>query len=493
MKTTKLENINLIELFSFIYELDYKYSLDFISQNIKPFDYKSFIIFICTFLINNPHLISNIIKKYGLEKEFSTISNDVLKVIELFICNGTLRMEIVRTYIASLKQEDLIDPYLYKCYNDTHYISNPSAALTTAGYQKHINERSNKALLSLIENKPISLSSEQIKRIPLEWDTNKNVTRHISLRSLINNCIKNFDKTITLNVEDINELKFLGEGVKKQTVVLIGKDSCIVSDKGKKLSNQDSAIIMNHPKLPEFKMIAVADGMGGMASGEKFSAKVIEKLRGWFFNFPIAIDKYNSDNYYVEVYKSLKESISNIDKELALELKGINGGTTLALAIICGKQTILLNIGDSRIYNYTSDGLNLLTSDQTYIWNDNVSVDILRFHKYSNTIHNYIPKGIREEDWYKHIETDKLGYLVLCTDGVSDMHNMDSFRNILTQNIESVDASARNLVKHAVSNDSHLPDDRVDNLELYNKVLSAGKDNATVAIQRVNTKRLIRG
>ena len=38
MKTTKLENINLIELFSFVYELDYKYSLDFISQGIKPFD-----------------------------------------------------------------------------------------------------------------------------------------------------------------------------------------------------------------------------------------------------------------------------------------------------------------------------------------------------------------------------------------------------------------------------------------------------------------------
>jgi hypothetical protein len=70
---------------------------------------------------------------------------------------------------------------------------------------------------------------------------------------------------------------------------------------------------------------------------------------------------------------------------------------------------------------------------------------------------------------------------------------MDSFRNILTQNIESVDASARKLVKHAVSNDSYLPDDRVDNLELYREVLPAGKDNATVAIQRVNSKRLIRG
>lgn len=402
-------------------------------------------------------------------------------------------MEIVRTYIANLKQEDLIDPYLYKCYNDTHYVSNPSAALTIAGYQKHINERSNKALLSLIENNPISLSSEQIKIIPLEWDPNRNVTRHISLRGLINNCIKSFNKTITLNVEDINELKFLGEGVKKQTVILVGNDSCIVSDKGKRLNNQDSAIIMNHPKVQKFRIIAVADGMGGMASGEKFSAKVIEKLREWFFNFPIAIDKYNSDNYYIEVYKSLKECISNIDKELDLELKGINGGTTLALAIICGKHTILLNIGDSRIYNYTSDGLCLLTSDQTCIWNENIDIDILRFHKYSNEIYNYIPKGIRDDDCYKHIETDKLGYLVLCTDGVSDMHNMNSFRNILTQNIDSADASARKLVKYAVSNDSHLPDDRVDNLELYNEVLPAGKDNATVAIQRVNTRRLIKG
>ena len=49
------------------------------------------------------------------------------------------------------------------------------------------------------------------------------------------------------------------------------------------------------------------------------------------------------------------------------------------------------------------------------------------------------------------------------------------------------------LVKHAVSYDSHLPEDNRVDLDLYYEVLSAGKDNATVAIQRVNARRLIRG
>lgn len=493
MKTTKLENINLIELFSFVYELDYKYSLDFISQGIKPFDYRAFVAFVCNFIMNNPDLLSDILRKYNLEKEICYISSDILRVIEFFISSGTLRMEIIRMYIVSLKQDDPIDPYLYKCYKDTHYYNNPSAELTNAGYQKIIEERYNRAFLSLMENKPVSLSSEQIKRIPLEWNTNQVVTRCVSLKYIINDYIKSFNKVTTLNVEDIGELKFFGDGVKKQTIVLVGKDSCIVSDKGKRLSNQDSAIIMNHPKVSEFKLIAVADGMGGMASGEKFSAKVIDKLREWFFNFSVTEDIYNNDEYYIVVYNALKECINNINNELALEFKGVNGGTTLALAIVCGKHTILLNIGDSRIYNYTVNGLNLLTEDQSYVWNDKINVDTLRFHKYSNAIWNYLPKDVRAEDRYTHIETDKLGYLVLCTDGVSDMMEMSTFRNLLEQNTHSVKGAASGLVKYAVSYDSYLLEENEVDLCLYNDVLSAGKDNATVAIQRVNTKRLIRG
>lgn len=492
METIKLKNINLIELFSFVYELDYKYSLNFIGQGLKPFDYRNFVNFVCNFLMNNSNLISDIIKKYKLEQELKEISTDILKVIEFFIGNGTLRMEIVRTYIASLKQDDLIDPYLYKCYKETHYLNNSSDILTSAGYQKIMEERSNKAFLSLMRNEPVNLSSEQLQSIPLEWNMNRVVTSKCSLKNIIKECIKNFNKVTTLNIGDIGELKFLGEGVKKQTVILAGIDSCIVSDKGIKLNNQDSAIIISHPKIREFKLVAVADGMGGLASGEKFSAKVIEKLRNWFFEFSVTDELYTNEDYYVIVCRALKKCINSINRELALELKGINGGTTLALAIICGKHTILLNIGDSRIYNYTVSGLTLLTKDQSYVWEGKVDVDILRFHRYSNAIWNYLPKDTRSDDQYMHIETDKLGYLVLCTDGVSDMINMVSFKNILAQNTHSVAETTRALVKYAVSHDSYLPEGSGVDSTLYNSILMAGKDNATAAIQKVNTRKLIK-
>ena len=52
---------------------------------------------------------------------------------------------------------------------------------------------------------------------------------------------------------------------------------------GKRRSNQeDSVLIMEHPQNKDFKILVVADGMGGGVDGEKVSTYVVQEIAKWF-------------------------------------------------------------------------------------------------------------------------------------------------------------------------------------------------------------------
>ena len=258
-----------------------------------------------------------------------------------------------------------------------------------------------------------------------------------------------------------NNLLFSGAKHTDKRMIIAGLDSCIVSDVGERIYNEDSALIVRHPKIPEFKLIAVADGMGGGQSGEKFSSETIKKLEQWFSRIEVSEADFKSSEYYKTVYASLRECIINIDKELKASL-GTNGATTLAAAVVCGDYTILLNIGDSRIYNYFDGNLICLTEDQKKFMSAN--------NKYGLT--NFLPAdgitAFRYNDSYKYIPTNSLGYLVLCTDGVHGVLADSIISDVLLKNSDSTNNMASRLVEYAVASDCE-----------YNH------DNTTVAVVRI--------
>lgn len=296
----------------------------------------------------------------------------------------------------------------------------------------------------------------------------------------------------TQGCNEPDELIFLGGETRSNTVVLAGSDSCIVSDVGNRTYNQDSALVMRHPTMPDFKLVAVADGMGGLENGAEFSAKTIRKLRTWFSNLH-PMEK--GDNYCPSnpslVQESLRRCISNIERELREELYGINGGTTLAAAVICKDHIVLLNIGDSRIYNYNNNQLTLLTEDQSQAWRGPEYVDLSRFSTRAQYITNSLPGRnyfSRRRDSYKIIPKEAIGHLVLCTDGVSDMLSQEMMKNIMYQNQNSIEGATSRLVEYALVHNAYLDETPVDDYDEYYEMLPAGKDNATVAVVGVKKR-----
>jgi serine/threonine protein phosphatase PrpC len=108
------------------------------------------------------------------------------------------------------------------------------------------------------------------------------------------------------------------------------------------------------------RLLAVADGMGGMAAGEVASNIVVAALA------PLDEDVTGSD-----LVDALKESISAANQQLrdAVEdnpaLEGM--GTTLTAMLFSGNRIGLVHVGDSRAYVLRDGELTQLTRDDTYV------------------------------------------------------------------------------------------------------------------------------
>ena len=106
--------------------------------------------------------------------------------------------------------------------------------------------------------------------------------------------------------------------------------------------NEDTAISISHPKNKKIKLLLVADGMGGRDHGEIASNFVANSIKKWFQQKSPAVLK---DTELTE--KLLKRYIKTLNTSLIKKYGEDNLGTTLTVAIVNLKETLILNVGDS--------------------------------------------------------------------------------------------------------------------------------------------------
>lgn len=135
----------------------------------------------------------------------------------------------------------------------------------------------------------------------------------------------------------------------------------------KKKTNQDSCLIMKaKTDIGDVLLAVVCDGMGGLAKGEVASSNVIKAFSNWFENtLPSILGGGNIKN---EVFNSWENLVLDMNKKISTygRSQGISLGTTVASLLFVGSEYFIMNIGDSRVYNF-SDKVYQLTKDQTFI------------------------------------------------------------------------------------------------------------------------------
>ena len=223
------------------------------------------------------------------------------------------------------------------------------------------------------------------------------------------------------------------------------------TDIGGRENNEDSYYID-----PRHRFAILADGMGGHAAGETASSIAVSTLRK-MLSVPIENEKQLIDLLNRGVQEANREIFRQSEENF--KLRGM--GTTLSLVYILGKKLYYVNVGDSRIYGYR-EALFQISKDDSFVnyllEMGDISEEEARVHPKKNVLTEALgtAKGIDFE--IRTLPLD-MSYIILCSDGLSDVADIEEIEKTLLADKKDV---AKRLVRLALD--------------------AGGKDNITVIV-----------
>ena len=226
--------------------------------------------------------------------------------------------------------------------------------------------------------------------------------------------------------------------------------SAFKTDTGlKRTINQDAVLIDT-----DMGLFAIADGMGGHNAGEIASEIAVTTLTK-------SLRVRNRKN--MDLAELMEHGFRDAHEAILSASMGNpcydNMGTTLVAAMRDGASSFTIgNVGDSRAYRISSQGIELLTEDHTFMveWirQGLVSIHEARHHPARHGL--YMALGIDDEFQPRitRVELDKTDILLLCSDGLTDMVDENSILNIV-RNVPSLEAACNRLIAEANANGGH--------------------------------------
>ena len=170
-------------------------------------------------------------------------------------------------------------------------------------------------------------------------------------------------------------------------------------------------------------LCVVCDGMGGAKSGNVASTLAVdvfvqEVKRTWV----PGMDSEKIDQMLTNAVKLANFTVYDQAQQFE-EFTGM--GTTLVAVLINGKTATLVNVGDSRAYSITEEGVKQLTTDhslvQMMINNGELTPEQARSYPGKNLITRAIGTEAMVECDIFHRRLANGECLLLCTDGLSNM------------------------------------------------------------------------
>ncbi len=217
--------------------------------------------------------------------------------------------------------------------------------------------------------------------------------------------------------------------------------------------------------------MVVADGMGGLAAGERASMLAIRTCVELALKSPKWVMRID-DQEAQQLIGRMREFLLAVDQVLissAQDEGRLSGmGTTLTCAHSIGADMFIVHVGDSRAYLFRSGRLQQLTRDHTFAQHladvGAIPPEQVATHASRHVLTNFVggpSQGVEPEiDVVMLSDGDRI---LLCSDGLTDMVEDAEITEILGRNPDPVDA-ARVLVDRALKH--------------------GGRDNVTVLVAR---------
>lgn len=217
----------------------------------------------------------------------------------------------------------------------------------------------------------------------------------------------------------------------------------------------------------KYKLIAVADGLGGHKAGEVASKIAVDELEKEIQKLLPDIVNSKSREIITKIGISvgrINSYIYRLGKESS-EYREM--GTTLTFALIDEKisKIIIGHVGDSKAYLFKK-GLQLISADHTYVEKlksqDIITQEEAKKHPMRHVLTRAIGlhNNLKINFYVRRFD----GILLLCTDGLSDALSNNEIENILLMNSADLKDGCEKLIDKANSN--------------------SGKDNVTVILAK---------
>ena len=240
-----------------------------------------------------------------------------------------------------------------------------------------------------------------------------------------------------------------------------------LSNVGKKRENNEDF----HFTDDENNLFIVADGMGGHKAGEVASKTAID-------NFILHFEKKFKKNNFILLGsskisdKKKKDIESNISQamldsasyaneriyKLGIANDNLSGmGTTLTGVFIFNLNAFVVHVGDSRLYVFRENGLELKTEDHTFVFELYKKGAISYEDTFSHPQRNYLTGVLGESeltalDCFKFNLQEK-DIILICTDGLNSMIKDRSIEDIFKKmHDKSSETIARKLIEQANKN-----------------------------------------
>lgn len=221
---------------------------------------------------------------------------------------------------------------------------------------------------------------------------------------------------------------------------LLGKQFLL--PKQVKQMSQLRKLVTNQMQFSDSFCVAVSDGMGGYECGEVASLLTVQYLSSHSIS---TVDDINSCIIDLNNYVCT-EAKKNIDTR--------NMGATLCGVVSNGKQAFCFNVGDSRLYQYSNGNLKQVTIDNTegqrLLDLGLLTEEEVKTFPKRKAIYKYIGKNVElVPDIYEINDIDNGTLLLLCSDGLSDVLDLEEIQDMLSKQFIKTEDKGKFLVEMA--------------------------------------------
>ncbi len=214
------------------------------------------------------------------------------------------------------------------------------------------------------------------------------------------------------------------------------------TDVGKRRNtNQDYTAVFTNQN--GYTLALLADGMGGHRAGDVASHDVVEEI-GAKWQASTVADSEKAAQWLIKNIQ--EENVTLYERGQAVpELNGM--GTTLEAVALFDDQFTLAHVGDSRTYLLRNRELIQLTEDHSLVnalvKSGEITQEMAARHPRKNVVTRSIGMpGTVEVDVVTHF-TDAYDYLLLCSDGLTNMVSDELIQTYIESSHSVAEASQR--------------------------------------------------